>query len=317
MNHPAVSVLLPVYNASEFLREALDSLIVQTFEDFEVIAVDDGSTDDSLEILREYAQRDHRFRVLSRPNTGIVGALNDGLAVARAPLIARMDADDISRPERFARQVAFMNEHKQVIALGTWVAMTWVNGLPIYTYRTPPKHQEIAHQLLIGNGGAIIHPSAVFRREALEVGGGYREKALWYEDFDLYLRLLECGELANLPEVLLDYRQHLKSVNQSEKARLSRQGKQATLNHYRQGQGLPSIGASALSGSRENPNVDPRTEALEQWIGLAMGEGNIQTARTLTRNLVRFRPFAVHSWKLMRYVYGKTPGHPSERAVKK
>src|SRR5947209_1079246 len=98
---PAISVLMPVYNAGRFLAPALDSVLVQTFADFEVIAIDDGSPDGSAAVLRQFAARDPRIRVVSQQNQGIVATLNRALALARAPLVARMDADDLTRPDRF------------------------------------------------------------------------------------------------------------------------------------------------------------------------------------------------------------------------
>src|SRR5258706_14041022 len=116
---PAVSVVMPVYNGERYLASAIDSILAQTFTDFELIAVDDGSTDSSLPMLKRYAERDPRVRVISRPNTGIVGALSDAIAAARAPLIARMDADDLSLPLRFERQVAYLSGHPQCVLVGT------------------------------------------------------------------------------------------------------------------------------------------------------------------------------------------------------
>ncbi|HEX5242322.1 MAG TPA: glycosyltransferase family 2 protein, partial [Tepidisphaeraceae bacterium] len=105
MTSPALSVVMPVYNCQRHLAAAMESVLAQTFHDFELIAVDDGSQDKTLKILRQFEKKDSRIRVLSRPNTGIVGALNDGLAMAQADLIARMDGDDICLPERFERQI--------------------------------------------------------------------------------------------------------------------------------------------------------------------------------------------------------------------
>src|ERR1051325_1151561 len=113
---PTVSVLLPVYNAERYLESALQSVLGQTFSDFEVIAVDDGSKDNSKKILERFAANDPRIRVISRPNTGIVGALNDGLAVARGEFIARMDADDVALPGRFQAQLDYLRGHPDCIA---------------------------------------------------------------------------------------------------------------------------------------------------------------------------------------------------------
>src|SRR4051794_4532921 len=117
MSTPAVSIVMPVYNGAAYVAEAVRSILGQTFEDFEFIIVDDGSTDRTPRILHEYERMDRRVRVISRPNTGIVGALNDGVAAAEAPLIARMDADDVSTPQRLHRQVEYLSEHPEVVVL--------------------------------------------------------------------------------------------------------------------------------------------------------------------------------------------------------
>jgi len=314
MSRTILNVLLPIYDAQRFLPEALDSLLAQTFKDFEVIAVNDGSTDNSLKILEAYAAKDRRLRVVSRPNTGIVGALNNAISEGKAPLLARMDADDITHPSRFAKQLAFLEQHPDVVAVGSWVRMVWVDGSPIFEYQTPTAHEEIKRQLLDGNGGSIIHPSAIFRREAIEAVGGYREEALWFEDLDLYLRLLDQGRLANLPEVLLDYRQHLGSVNQSSKAALLRHQKRAgILNTHRQRFGLPpmpadesALNTTATTATPRTESADPAIAGLQHWIGLARSSGHTTTARKLACLLVRRRPFSKRSWQLLRYSYGKS-----------
>ena len=150
---PAVSVVMPVYNAARHLREAVQSVLRQTFRDFELVAVDDGSTDESPAVLREYAARDPRVRVVSRPNTGIVGALNDGLDAARGPLVARMDADDVCLPRRFERQAAFLRDNPACLVVGTRVRYTEPNGRPICDGPVRVTHEEIdAHQLSRWNG---------------------------------------------------------------------------------------------------------------------------------------------------------------------
>src|ERR1051326_2264165 len=125
---PFVSVLVPVYNAARYLDVAISSVLRQTFSDFELIAVDDGSKDDSKKILEHFSANDARIRVISRPNTGIVGALNDGLAVARGEFIARMDADDVALPGRFQAQLDYLRGHPDCIAVGTAVQIIDARG---------------------------------------------------------------------------------------------------------------------------------------------------------------------------------------------
>ena len=213
MSTPAISVIIPVYNADRYLETAIASVQVQTFGDFEIIAVDDGSTDHSKVILDRIAATEPRLRVLSRPNTGIVGALNDALAAARGEFVARMDADDLCLPERFEKQVAFLRNNPDCACIGS--AFLYIDSADFFIKECtrPTEHASIERELLSGNGGVIIHPSAMFRREAIERVGRYRESAQWIEDLDLYLRLAQVGKLSNLPEVLFHYRFHEQSVN--------------------------------------------------------------------------------------------------------
>ena len=123
IDHPRVSVALPVHNCERYVAEAIESILAQTFTDFEFLIVDDGSTDGTLPILNRFAARDSRIRVISRPNTGIVGALNEMLGLARADLVARMDADDVALPVRFERQVRYLDEHPECVMVGSRVTI--------------------------------------------------------------------------------------------------------------------------------------------------------------------------------------------------
>lgn len=210
---PTVSVLLPVYNAERYLERAVRSVLEQTFSDFEAIAVDDGSKDNSKKILERFAASDARIRVISRPNTGIVGALNDGLAVARGEFIARMDGDDISLPGRFQAEIDHLRAHPDCIAVGTAVQIIDSRGAVVDRYNPPFEHEPIVAELLRGNGGALIHPAAMFRAAALRKVSGYDQAFCKVEDLDLYLRLSREGRLANIPLLGLQYRQHVQSTN--------------------------------------------------------------------------------------------------------
>ena len=207
---PAVSVLLPCRDAAPWLDACLDSLAVQTVRGLEIVAVDDGSTDDTLARLRVRARRDPRVRVLETGGAGLVAALRLGAKAASAPFLARMDADDLAHPERLARQAAFLEARSDVAACGTGVALfppsavgsgyrryeSWLNGL-----RSPT---ELARDLFVEC--PVAHPALMIRRRVLDALGGYRD-AGWPEDYDLVLRLHAAGlRAANLPEVLVRWR---------------------------------------------------------------------------------------------------------------
>jgi len=208
---PSVSVLLPCYNAASTLAEALLSLEEQTLTDFEVIAVDDGSSDGTLEILQNWAQRDARIKVLAKPHGGIISALNAGLSECRAGTIARMDADDRCKPERLELQAQFMNENPEIALVsclvkgfpdeqvreGFRIYMEWQNSLV--------READIVREIFIES--PFAHPSVMFRKEWIEKVGGYQEHG-WPEDYDLWLRLyLAGGRFAKVPQVLLEWRE--------------------------------------------------------------------------------------------------------------
>ena len=195
---PAVSILLPVRNEERHLPAALASLFAQELPEWELVVVADGSTDATAEILAAAARRDHRIRLLSNPGRGLVAALNAGLAACRAPLVARMDGDDICHPRRLAVQAALLAARPEV-------------GLVACSFRHFPRHQlrigmlaYEAWQNSLASHGAIlrdlyvespfVHPSVMFRREAVAAVGGYRQMG-WAEDYDLWLRLAAAGVL--------------------------------------------------------------------------------------------------------------------------
>ncbi len=209
---PAIAVLMPVYNAEAFIDQAVRSIRGQSFTDFELIIVDDGSSDDSLAILREHAQEDRRITLISRPNTGLVGALNEMADVARSPLLARMDADDIALPDRFQRQLDWFSRHPRTVCLGGRVELIAESGQPLESPDPVTGNDRIQQEALAGRT-PLSHPAVMMRAEAFQQVGGYRDEAYPAEDLDLFLRLGELGELHNLPETVLRYRMHGGSVS--------------------------------------------------------------------------------------------------------
>ncbi len=208
-----ISILMPVCNCERFVAEAIESILAQSYQEFEFIIVDDGSTDKSLDIIKFYAIRDKRIKLVSRPNTGIVGALNDGIAIAQGQYLARMDADDIAMPNRLDIQLNYLNSNRHLVGVGSYVELCDESGLGIWTYRMSSDAHCIENALLDGNAGILVHPATMFTMQAIQEIGGYHERWNWAEDFDFYLRLLEIGKLSNVPEVLLRYRQNSNSTN--------------------------------------------------------------------------------------------------------
>ena len=292
---PVVSVILPIYNSERYIVQAIESILSQTWGDFELIGVDDGSKDSTPRLLAEIAARDARVRIISRPNTGIVGALNDGLAVARGEFIARMDADDLSLPERFSRQVAFLRAHPEVVAVGCNVLRIDPDDRPIGPEIFPTDHATILQKLRQGEGGTIPHPGVMMRRSAVEAIGGYRQKFQWVEDLDLYLRLGEVGELANLPETLLSYRFQFESVN------MTRQGQQAAiilecLRETAERTGQPIGDAANVQRWLSRPLARPFQR--QSWARRALACGLWSTARALAGRNVLSNPFKYDHWRV-------------------
>jgi Glycosyl transferase family 2 len=203
---PRVSVVLPVYNGEPFLAEAIDSILEQSFRDFELIAIDDGSTDASGDIIEERARADSRVAALHQTNAGVVAALNRGLTLARGEFVARMDADDVAHPERLARQVAFLDDHPEIAVVGCAVTLIDEAGKRIRDIAYPGTSEAVAEFLEIG--AALAHPTVMMRRAAVLAVGGYRAPYRHAEDYDLWLRMAEKYRLTNLPDRLLRYRQH-------------------------------------------------------------------------------------------------------------
>jgi len=210
MTPPKVSVLMPVYNGERYVREALESILAQTFTDYEFIIVDDGSTDGTPFILAEYARQDPRIVLLTNgANRGLVATLNRGLEAARGQYIARMDADDVSLPERLARQVAYLDQHPEVGVLGTNVAYIDSEGRFLNGGRPKdpqPLSPTLLQWLLLWRC-AIYHPTVMLRRSILaETGLAYDPAFRHAEDRDLWTRLAPYTLIASLPEVLVYYR---------------------------------------------------------------------------------------------------------------
>lgn len=210
--HPTIAVLMPVHNAEPYVAEAIESIRAQSFEDFELILLDDGSTDGSLAEMRRQARQDSRITLISRPNTGIVGALNEMLAHAKSPLLARMDADDIALPERFRVQVEFMEQNPEVVCLGGGIEL--IDSRDRHLLTPPPVrgNEQVQAEALCGRT-PISHPAAMMRADAVRAVGGYHQDSYPAEDLDLFLRLGEMGQIDNVPDLVLRYRVHSGSIS--------------------------------------------------------------------------------------------------------
>ena len=212
---PKVAVVMPVYNAEKYLVQAMESVLNQTYKDFEIIAVNDASTDKSLEILSSFANKDKRVRIFSnKENLGVTKTLNYGVLMSRSEYVARMDADDIAHPDRFALQVDFLDKKKDIFVVGScFNSVSEDLSRIIWRNDVEKDPEEIAKVLL--QRCCVGHPTVMMRRRVFEVLGGYSEKPEHHtiEDYEFWLRVSKKFKIANLPQFLLTHRVHDQQVS--------------------------------------------------------------------------------------------------------
>ncbi len=211
MSSPAISVVMPVWNGEKHLAEAIESILAQTFTNFEFIIVDDGSTDSTPRLLTGFAEKDNRIRIINLPHEGIVAALNRGVAEAQAQWIARMDSDDVAYPDRLARQWAAIHTNPAVILCHTQIRII---GDPKYvtkSARLVKTRGMIALRLCYM--GPIVHPTVMYRKDAFFSCGRYHPEERHAEDFGLWGRMVELGEVIGIRRPLLDFRVHENSIS--------------------------------------------------------------------------------------------------------
>ncbi|MGD1151745.1 MAG: glycosyltransferase [Syntrophales bacterium] len=210
---PLVTVLLPVYNGERFLADAIKSVLLQTFSDFELLVVDDGSTDGSAGILESFA--DPRIRIIkNEKRQKLAGALNRGMDNARGTYIARMDADDVCVPERLGTQVKFMESHPEIGMCGCWIRAIGDHPSSGTIFKFPQAPEEIKASLLFDN--PFAHPSVILRKSFLDKHDLHFDGSYYpAEDYELWTRALECFPSANIGQVLLWYRLHANSMTLS------------------------------------------------------------------------------------------------------
>lgn len=269
MDFPLVSVVMSVFNGETFLAEAIESILIQTYTDFEFIIVDDGSTDESSEILRRYADRDTRVCIYRHENRGRAESLNRGISLATGSYVARMDADDVALPARFRDQIQFMEKHPDVGLLGGTYERIDANGCVLNIVRPPVSDEEIRLAMLRAN--PMCHPAVMMRKDIAVAAGGYRKVFLDADDYDLWLRIGERARLANLEKPILQYRVHRNQVSVSNSAH----------------QTLCVIAAQTAASFRKYGRPDPLSGVNEITVELlhSLGVPNEQIEQALVGNL--------------------------------
>lgn len=290
---PQISVLMPVYNAERYLREAVESILNQSFTDFEFLIVNDGSTDGSAAVLMEYAAKDDRIRLISRPNTGYVVALNEMLGLAGGEFLARMDADDAAVSDRFERQVAFLGSNPDHVAVGSRVLLIDPEDEPISPFGKAMLHEEIDQGHLDKCAGSLIcHPTVMMRKAAIDSIGAYRINMEPAEDVDLFLRLAEIGKLRILPEILLHYRMHHSSVS------MTRRHEQLHVIRRIVSEARQRRGISVAAEGNQIADLDPGwgfDSRHRTWAWWALNAGNVKTARKHAWKAVVSNPMNLHN----------------------
>lgn len=252
---PLVSVIMPVYNGERYLPQAIESILCQTLRDFELLILNDGSTDGTAPLIERYARVDSRLRVYHQENRGLIAALNRLLALSQGPYVARMDADDISLPHRLEAQLNFLEANPSVALVGGAIELIDSLDVPSHIVRFPTSAHAIRRTLL--HHSCFAHPAVMMRKDAVQAVGGYRKCFAAAEDYDLWLRLAERFQLANLQDPVLQYRVHPHQITSQSPDRPA----------------LSLLAAQAAARMRHKTGCDPlgQTETITPGVLAAMG----------------------------------------------
>ena len=204
-----ISILLPVFNCGLYVKSAIQSIIDNSFENYEVIVINDGSTDDTLEIIKQF--NDPRIKIYNKENSGLIETLNYGLEKCNYPIVMRMDGDDLIHHRKIDTQLNYFIKNKSIL-VGTQGFTIDLNDKQIGKINLPLTHDKIVKSLLKLSSG-LIHPSIMFYKDALLKIGGYNQNFKHAEDYDMYLRLSKNGKISNIEEKLIYLRKHETNVS--------------------------------------------------------------------------------------------------------
>lgn len=293
---PIVSVLMPVYNAERYVAEAVESILAQTFMDFEFIITDDGSTDGSLKILEAYARKDERIRLTSRGNKGLTPTMNQMLGRAEGEFIAIMENDDVALPERLARQVEFLHCEPNVVCVSGAQELIDEKGR-LLTCLEAPEHNDRIQQLALAGHTSICHVGAMIRRASLIEIGGYDETMRMAHDLDLWLRLGELGALANLKDTVVKYRLRTDSISGQNPLQQRQEAKEACLRAW-QRRGIEGH-FEATEPWRPGTDRASQHRFMLQYGWWAFNSRQRKTATIYGTRAIAALPLAKGGWKLL------------------
>ncbi len=292
MTAPAITVLLPVYNGAHYLAAAIDSILQQTFTDFEFLIINDGSKDESAEILAQYD--DPRMKIIHQKNMGLSATLNKGIELAQGKYIARQDQDDISLPTRLKKQFDYLALHPECALLGTH-ATIWANDLATTRHHChPAQHERLSFELLFNN--PFVHSSVMFNKQIVRELGGYSTDPERQppEDFELWSRIAKQHKIANLPERLLVYREVATSMSRDVNhpfvdklvticaENIAHQSSSAVITRHMQD--IAALTHSAYKRVSLRPNIK-KMQAIIQQIGERLGKQDPEILQITTERL--------------------------------
>jgi len=294
---PLVSVLMSVYNSERYLADAIESILTQTYREFEFVIIDDGSGDRTPQILDTYAARDSRIRLISRENRGIPKTRNELVALAQGELIAVMDSDDIAHPDRLTAQVTFLQQHPAVVWVGGAFELMDDQGRRLTCIHLPNSDQEIQH-LLVSGHTSFLHPAAMIRRSAILQVGGYDETLSTAHDLDLWLKLSEIGQLANLQQPVVSYRIHPDSICDRNQDKVLHEV-QTAFDRAWDRRGIQTrFQATTVCGWRPGTDPESRYAFLLKYGWWAFNYRQRGAALHYGLRAIALKPFSPDSWKL-------------------
>lgn len=293
---PKLSVLMAVHNSREYLESAIKSILNQTYTDFEFLITDDGSTDGSNEVIATLAKQDPRIVHRFRENRGLTSTLNELASYARAPYLARMDADDLSLPDRFEKQIRFLEKYSEVSLVGGAILIIDNRDRPIFTISNPVDGKKIDEHNLIGKV-AIHHPAVIMRTSVFKQVGGYDEDFSSAQDLDLWLRMAEVSQLANLGDIVLKYRIHEGSISSQRKSEQAGNAEEACRRAWARRdippQSMYEIFRQSVRSKLPTSDLDYNLRTAWQ----AWSHGYRPTARYYFLRSIRAEPFSMQAWR--------------------
>ena len=297
MSNPIVTVLMAAYNVEHYISQAVESILSQTFSDFEFIIVDDGSEDSTPEILARYD--DARIKVIRVANQGLTNSLNTGLQASRCKLIARMDADDVCSPNRLESQLAELRKNVDLALVGTWYNVIDEDGTFLSARDAPTDSSEL-HEILL-HENPFCHGSVLFRRDAVAAVGGYRPEFKSSQDYDLWLRLREHYPMGMVPQALYDWRLRRGSVGASARFRQRGYEKAALLCTEQRRLGipetLPSFQPKRKASSFSRFKLSDRESGYQAFkANLFRQSGRRWKATRFAISSVTYCPWSVVAW---------------------